>query len=301
MAAVTAPSVYRLLDTERLHPAIRDLDLKSSKALVGLINREDRRVAAAVGRQSTRIARAVDLLVSALRKGRRVVFVGAGSSGRLGVLESAECPPTFNTPPGLIRAVIAGGPRAVFEAREGVEDDEGQGARRLGRQARAGDAVVGIAASGVTPFVRGALRRARAMGCRTVLVTCNRRGVTAPADIVIDPQVGPEVIAGSTRLKSGTAAKLVLNTLTTAAMIRLGKVHDRWMVDLKPVSRKLRLRAIRIISELGGVGAARAELLLERCGREVKTAVLSARCDLSPAQARARLKAAGTLRKAMAR
>ena len=298
--------IYGLLPTEQPNPRTRDIDRASTLTVVLKINREDARVAAAVGREAGRIARAAGLVADALRRGRRVFLFGAGTSGRLGVLEAAECPPTFGTEPGLIQAVMAGGRSSVFRSREGAEDDLADGERQARKRLKRGDVVVGVAASGVTPFVRGALRAARRLNCPTILVTSNERPPMPEAQVVISPRVGPEVIAGSTRMKSGTAAKLVLNTLTTAAMIRLGKVYDHWMVDLKPTSRKLRLRAVRIVCDLGRVGPARAAALFDESGGNVKTAVLAARlagptAGRAAAARRALAACGGSLRKALAR
>src|SRR5437899_9717612 len=224
---------YARLATERANPKSRALDLLRPREIAALMNREDRRAVRAVGRVRAEIATAVNLIVAALRAGGRLFFVGAGTSGRLGVLEAAECPPTFGTPRRLVQAIMAGGRGAVFRSREGAEDDARAAARAVGARVRPGDVVVGVSASGVTPFVRAALAAARRRGARTVLVACNpttTRG--APADVIIAPAPGPEVLAGSTRLKAGTATKLVLNTLTTAAMARLGKVYGNRMVDL---------------------------------------------------------------------
>jgi N-acetylmuramic acid 6-phosphate etherase len=299
MSRRLGPGAYARLPTERPNPRTRHIDLMSSLELVRAINFEDARVAAAVARQAKALARGVDLLAGSLEEGGSVLLVGAGTSGRLAVLEAAECPPTFNTPPRRIRAVMAGGRSCVFRSREGAEDDAVAGARAMKGLGK-GDAVVGIAASGVTPFVRAALAAARRQGCRTILVTSNGRPPGDPAELVIAPAVGPEVVAGSTRMKSGTAAKLVLNSLTTGAMIRLGKVYDNWMVDLKPVSRKLRLRGERIIADLGGVGAGRARVLLRRAGGSVKVAVLMARRAFPSDQARRALsRHRGSLRRAL--
>jgi len=295
-----SPRVYRLLPTEQPNPASRDLDVESADELVRLINSEDAKVPRAVARERRRIVRAVGILAGVLKAGGRVVCVGAGTSGRLAVMEAAECPPTFGTPPGRVRAVMAGGRSSVFRAREGAEDDAKDGARQAAKAARRGDIVIGIAASGITPFVRGALREGRRLGCRTILVTSNFSAKLPEAEIVIAPQVGPEVLSGSTRMKSGTAAKLVLNTLTTAAMIRVGKAYRNWMVDLRPTSHKLRQRGIRIVSELGRVAPARARRLFGEAGGSVKTAVVMARLEVGRAEARARLKAAdGWLRRAL--
>jgi N-acetylmuramic acid 6-phosphate etherase len=297
--ALLSPRVYARLPTEQPNPRTRDIDRRSTRDVVRLIAAEDARVPAAVAKVGREVARGVDALAAALSGGGRALILGAGTSGRLAVLEAAECPPTFNTPPGLIRAVIAGGRRSVFRAKEGAEDDPALG-RRAAAAARRGDVVIGVAASGVTPFVRAALAEARRRGAVTVLVTSNGRPQGVRADIVIAPDVGPEVVTGSTRLKSGTAAKLVLNALTTGAMIRIGKVYDHWMVDLKPTSRKLRLRGERIVVELGGAAPARARALLRAAAGSVKTAVVMARRGGDAAAARARLSAAGgVLRRAL--
>jgi N-acetylmuramic acid 6-phosphate etherase len=299
VARALRPSFYARLPTERPNPRARHIDLKSTLEIVCLINREDAGVARAVGLEAYPIARAAKLLARCLSAGGRVLFVGAGTSGRLGVLEAAECPPTFNTSPRQIKAAMAGGRASVFRSKEGAEDSVPAGARAVAAM-RQGDLVIGVAASGVTPFVHAALRVARGRGCRTVLVTSNARPLGNPAEITISPRVGPEVIAGSTRMKSATAAKMILNTLTTAAMIRLGKVYDRWMVDLKPSSRKLRLRALRIICDLGRVSPARAQVLFKAAGGSVKLAVLMARAGLDVREARWRLdEAKGSLRRAL--
>jgi N-acetylmuramic acid 6-phosphate etherase len=297
--ALLSPRVYARLPTEQPNPRTRGIDRRSTLDVVRLINEEDRRVALAVGRVARELARGVDAVAAALAGGGCVLFLGAGTSGRLAVLEAAECPPTFNTTRRQIRAAIAGGRRSVFRAKEGAEDDPALG-RKAASAVRRGDAVVGIAASGVTPFVNAALSEARRRGAATLLVTSNGRPRGSAADIVIAPDVGPEVVTGSTRLKSGTAAKLVLNALTTGAMIRIGKVHDHWMVDLKPTSRKLRLRGERITADLGRVSPARARALFRAAGGSVKTAVVMARRRVAAAEARAALaRAGGVLRRAL--
>jgi len=294
-----SPSVYARLPTERPNPRTRHIDRRSPLGIAQAINREDALVAAAVGRQSRSIARGMELLAGCLHRRGSVLFIGAGTSGRLAVLEAAECPPTYGTTSREIRAVMAGGKSSVFRSKEGAEDDPKAGAKAvcaLGRN----DAVVGIAASGVTPFVRAALKAARRRGCRTILVTSNGRPPANPAELTIAPDVGPEVVAGSTRMKSGTAAKLVLNTLTTGTMILLGKVYDRWMVDLKPTSHKLKLRGERIIAELGRTTPARARSLFKSSGWSVKTAVVMARKNMTAPQARKLLACRdGSLRKAL--
>lgn len=291
--------VYARLPTERPNPATRHIDRRDALSIVKLINSEDHRVAVAVGRQARSIAKAAELIAQSLRAGGRVRLVGAGTSGRLGVLEAAECPPTFGTSPREVSAVMAGGKSSVFKSKEGAEDDPVAG-RRAVADLKEGDVVVGIAASGITAFARAALLEGRRRGCGTVLITSNKRTPENPAAITIAPDVGPEVIAGSTRLKSGTAAKLVLNTLTTTAMIRLGKVYDHWMVDLKPSSHKLRLRSVRIVCDLGRVVPARAEALLKQAGGSVKLAVVMARRRVSAADAKKLVEAAGgSLREAL--
>ncbi|MBI3551929.1 MAG: N-acetylmuramic acid 6-phosphate etherase [Elusimicrobia bacterium] len=292
-------SLYARLPTEKPNPATRHIDRRSTLEIVRLINRQDALVAPAVGAKAKAIADAADLIARSLGAGGRLVIVGAGTSGRLGVLEAAECPPTFGTPPSLITAVMAGGRSAVFRSKEGAEDDPAAGARAVGRLKK-GDVVIGVAASGITAFVRAALVRASRLGCATVLITSNQKPAGAPALITLAPSVGPEVIAGSTRLKSATAAKMVLNTLTVAAMIRLGKVYDHWMVDLKATNRKLRLRSERIVCDLGRVSPARARSLLKSAGGSVKLAVLMARRGLSAGDAKALLrKKGGSLREAL--
>ena len=291
---------FRLLPTEQPNPASRGLDRRPLKDLVAVICREDAVVPRAVAAEARHIAKAAELAAAALAGGGRVVFVGAGTSGRLGVLEAAEIPPTFGTSPSAVKAIMAGGRPAVFRSKEGAEDDAKEGARRVRQEARKGDLVVGIAASGVTPFVRGALAQARKLGCRTAFITANTRALVGAADVVIAPRTGPEVLAGSTRLKSGTAAKLVLNAMTTAAMSRLNKVYDNWMVDLKPTNKKLVARAVRVIAHLGGVGPREAERLFAASGRHVKTAVTMARGGLDRRAARRRLAAkGGSLRRAL--
>lgn len=238
---------YAQLPTEQINPRSRTLDRFSTTQLLRLMNREDAGVPRAVGRTIPQISRAASLIVARLRAGGRLIFLGAGTSGRLGVMEAAECPPTFNTPPTMVQAIIAGGRSAVFRSREGAEDDRRLVRREIRRRVRPGDVVVGITASGVTPFVEAGLRQSRRLGCSTVLVTCHPNSrLRGTADIVIAPRTGPELIAGSTRLKAGTATKLILNMLTVAAMVRLGKVSGNLMVNVRPTSRKLRARAVRI-------------------------------------------------------
>ena len=267
------------------------------------MNREDRRAVVAVGRVQSEIAAAVDMIVTALRDGGRLVFVGAGTSGRLGVLEAAECPPTFGTPRRLVQAIIAGGRGAVFRSREGAEDDVGAARRAVRARVRRGDVVVGISASGVTPFVSAALTAARRRGAKTVRVACNAEGAFRPprtTHIRVVPATGAEVLAGSTRLKAGTATKLVLNTLTTASMTGLGRVYGNRMVDLQPRSAKLRERALRLVVDLAGVSRTRARAALKASRGRVRVAIVMARSGLDAAEAsRALGDAGGSLRVAL--
>jgi N-acetylmuramic acid 6-phosphate etherase len=264
------------LTTERPNPRSRDIDARSTLEIVDVINAEDRRVAPAVGRQRGRIAAAVEIIVEAFRRGGRLLYVGAGTSGRLGVLDAAECPPTFGTPRSMVQGVIAGGRRALVRSVEGAEDRSAAGAAAMdGKRVGERDVVVGIAACGLTPFVRGAVRRARALGARTIFITCApeaRRD--AQADVIINPVVGPEVITGSTRMKAGTATKLVLNALTTAAMIRLGKVYGNLMADLRATNDKLRDRSERIVMAVTGLSRSSARRLLVRAGGRTKVAIV---------------------------
>jgi len=293
---------YERLATEQANRASRALDRLTPLRIALLMNREDRRAVLAVARVRRQIAAAVETIVAALRRRGRLFFVGAGTSGRLGVLEAAECPPTFGTPRRLVQAIIAGGRAAVFRSREGAEDDTRAAARAVGTRVRPGDVVVGVSASGVTPFVRAALATARRRGARTVLVACNPPPRGARADVVIAPAPGPEVLAGSTRLKAGTATKLVLNTLTTATMARLGKVYGNRMVDLQPRSAKLRERAVRLIAEIAGVRLPLARRALAESDGSVRVAIVIARYGLSRRRAARVLRdAGGSLRGALQR
>jgi len=278
---------YARLPTEQPNPKSRHLDRLSTARILRLMNREDASVPRAVARIIPHITRAASLIVKALRGGGRLFFLGAGTSGRLGVIEAAECPPTFNTPPTMIQAIIAGGRRAVFRSREGAEDNRRSARYEVMRRVRSKDVVVGIAASGVTPFVEAGLRAAKRRGANTVLLTCNQKPrVRSWVDIVIAPQVGPELIAGSTRLKAGTATKLILNMLTVATMVRLGKVYGNLMVDVRPTSKKLKARAARIVQTLGGVSHQEAIRLLRRAQGQVKPAIVMAALNIEAGTAR---------------
>jgi N-acetylmuramic acid 6-phosphate etherase len=262
-----------------------------------VMNRGDHRAVEAVARVAPAIGRAAEMIARAFSQRGRLIFVGAGTSGRLGVLEAAECPPTFGTSPTQVQAVIAGGRRAVFRSVEGAEDDGTDGARQVRRRAHAGDVVVGIAASGVTPFVRAALAEAQRQRVGTILITCNPRVPRGVARVVVALAVGPEALAGSTRLRGGTATKLTLNTLTTAAFARLGKIYGNRMIDLRPRSAKLDARARRLVREIGRVRDREAARLLRAAGGSAKLAIVMARLEIGPRQARQRLRsAAGSLR-----
>ena len=240
------------------------------------MNAEDSLVAEAVGKVSHEVARAVDLIVDRFHRSGRLFYIGAGTSGRLGVLDAAECPPTFGTDPSLVQGLIAGGREALVRSQEGAEDRHEDGAAELDRnQVNDNDIVVGIAASGVTPYVTGALEHARALGAATIFLTCNPQAASrVEVDVVIAPVVGPEAITGSTRLKAGTATKLVLNTLSTASMIRLGKVYENLMVDLTPSCDKLHDRSRRILTDITGVDPGDVSDLLDRAGGDLKTAIV---------------------------
>lgn len=278
--------------TERRNPRTAHMDTASPLELVDLIMAEDAGVPGAVAEAREEIARAIELVEAAFRAGGRLVYVGAGTSGRLGVLDAAECPPTFGTPPELVIGVIAGGYPALLEAVEGAEDDPARGsgemdAHKVGPQ----DVVVGIAASGTTPFVRGALVRAQALSARTVFLTCSDppQDLLGRCDVTIFIRTGPEVVTGSTRMKAGTATKLALNMLTTGAMVRLGKTYGNLMVDLKATNKKLIDRGERIVMEVAGVNRASARTSLEGAGGKVRTAIVMAAKGCSREEAEALL------------
>lgn len=293
------------LPTEQSNPASLSIDTASVREILELINAEDARIPAAVHAELPAIEQAVESIVAAFRNGGRLIYAGAGTSGRLGILDASECPPTFGTPPSMVQGIIAGGREAVFQAQEGAEDKPERGAEDIQQLGvTANDVVCGIAASGRTPYVVGALREARQRGAGTVLVTTNSReqlqqlGVVA--DILICPNVGPEVVTGSTRMKSGTAQKLVLNMLTTAAMIRLGKTYGNVMIDLQMTNNKLRERARRVVMDIAGVEYEKASLALEEAGNHVKTALLMLLGHMTKEEAHTRLDAAeGFVRKAL--
>ncbi len=292
-AATVAGSRWQALPTEARHPDSGDLDQLPGEQIVRLLLDEDRRGLEAARRLGVEVARAAAWLTDTYTGGGTVLLAGAGTSGRLGVVEAAECPPTFGTDPARIRAVIAGGPEAVFAAHEGAEDRDDEG-RRAAAGLGAGDLLVGISASSVTPFVSGALGAARSQGARTVLLTCAAAATVGPAaDLVLALDTGPEILTGSTRLKAGSATKAVLNAMTTAAMVGAGKVFENLMVDLRPGSEKLGDRALRIVQAAGRVTRERAVELHREAGGDIKTAIVMARRGVGAREARQRLAEAG--------
>jgi N-acetylmuramic acid 6-phosphate etherase len=262
--------------TEQRNPGSLDIDRRSTLEMLQIMNEEDSKVAPAVREVLPAIARAVDVITARFQRGGRLIYVGAGTSGRLGVLDAVECVPTFSTPPSMVQGLIAGGDRAFVRAVEGAEDQADGGRRDLAAiNLTADDTVVGIAASGRTPYVIGALDYAREVGAATIAITCNSpAAVLDAAEIAIPVLVGPEIITGSTRLKAGTAQKLVLNMLSTASMIRLGKVYGNLMVDVQITNQKLAERARRIVSEVTGVSTEAAGKLLDQTGGQVKPAIV---------------------------
>jgi N-acetylmuramic acid 6-phosphate etherase len=288
--------------TEQRNPRTADIDTVGTEEMLRLINTEDAGVPAAVATQLPAIARAVDGIVARMRDGGRLIYIGAGTSGRLGVLDASECPPTFNTPPELVVGLIAGGDHALRHAIEAVEDQPEAGADALKAiDVTANDTVVGIAASGRTPFVLGAITHANEVGALTVGI-CNSDGaqLSELVEISIPVVTGPEVVTGSTRLKAGTAQKLVLNMLSTGVMIRLGKTYGNLMVDVQPTNEKLRARAIRIVREATGVTDDEASNALRGASNEVKTAIVAVLLGIAPDEARQRLTAGdGRVREAL--
>lgn len=274
----------------------------TSMQLVRLMNREDHKVAAAVGRQLHSIARAVDAIEKRMRKGGRLIYVGAGSSGRIGVLDASECPPTFGTPPGLVRALIAGGEKAVTQPVEGAEDRRGRAVQDLEKLGlKANDSVVGIAASGTTPYVLAAISYAKKKRVLTVGLTANRKSPLAKAaNIPITPDVGPEVLTGSTRLKAGTSQKMVLNMLSTGVMVRLGHAYENLMIDLGQTNAKLKDRAKRILQEASGKSLSAAEHALRQSNHDLRVALVMLKRRVSASEARRLLnESEGSLRYAL--
>lgn len=282
--------------TEQPNPRSARIDQLSTLEIVDLINAEDRMVAEAVAEERREIARCVEMVVSSFRRGGRLIYVGAGTSGRLGVLDASEMPPTYGTDPRMVQGVIAGGFDALIRAQEGAEDHPQDGAQAIDeREVGPTDFVLGIASSGTTPYVHGALARARERGAKTGFLLCTYppSELIDRHDVVIAPLVGPEVITGSTRMKAGTATKMVLNTITTAAMVRLGKVFGNLMVDLQVTCEKLRDRGERILMQTLDVDRPTAERLLDASDGHVKTAIVMGCLDVDRAEARRRLTEAG--------
>ena len=295
-------SKWQALPTEAINPATLGIDKLPAAEIVELMLAEDRKMIAGVQRERERIALGAEIIADGLRQGGRIIFVGAGTSGRLGVLESAEMPPTFGTDPTLVQAIIAGGRGATFRAKEGVEDNYEEGARAVTRlHPGRKDVVVGVSASGMTSFVRGALTRARKAGSKVLFVTCDpKTELQTFVDLTIALAVGPEVIAGSTRLKAGTATKMALNMLTTTAMIRIGKTYGNLMVDVRTGSEKLKDRARRIVNMVTGLEYDAADKLLAKAHWNVKAAVVMQKTGLSYLKAMSRLrKANGLIRDAI--
>ncbi|HLG28111.1 MAG TPA: N-acetylmuramic acid 6-phosphate etherase [Paenisporosarcina sp.] len=300
----------RYLSTEQRNPRSSNIDTLSIPEILRVINAEDRVPASAVEREIPHITRAVKLIVEALRKGGRLIYIGAGTSGRLGILDAAECPPTYGTDPKTIQGLIAGGKKAVFRSQEGAEDNEKNGRKDIGKlDVCKKDVVCGIAASVRTPYVVSAIKEAKKRGAKTIYITTNRRRVLQQKlfsdirkvlDVAICPNVGSEIIMGSTRMKSGTAQKMVLNMMTTATMICLGKVYENMMIDLKMNSRKLKERAKRVLMIATGVDYNTAEGVLKKANGHVKTAIVMVQAGVSVQEARHRLrKAGGFVRKAI--
>ncbi len=283
------------LATEQRNPRSENIDTATTREILEIINIEDHLVPEAVRAEISYIAKAVDIVVEAFRAGGSLIYVGAGTSGRLGILDASECPPTYGTPPELVRGIIAGGREAVFRSQEGAEDVAAHGKRDLEADGvTAADVVCGIAASRRTPYVVGAVEHARAVGCRTLFVTCNPRSeFNLDVDVAICPVVGPEVIMGSTRMKAGTAQKLVLNMITTASMVRLGKVYHNMMIDLQMTSKKLVERSKRVVMMVTGVDYEEAASVLEIADGHVKTALVMILSKVSVDEARGRLEKSG--------
>ena len=283
------------LTTEQNNPESVSIDQMDPIQIAMLMNREDLKVVAAVERVLPDIARAIEMVTERVQAGGRLIYIGAGTSGRLGVLDASECPPTFNTPPALVVGLIAGGHRALTNAIEGAEDNRQAGEEDLRWvELDAKDVVCGIATSGRTPYVLGGLAYARSLGAATLGVTCNAVSeLSEVSDVLIAPVVGPEILSGSTRLKAGTATKMVLNMISTGTMIRIGKTYGNWMVDLRATNVKLKDRSIRIVSGITGLDRERAESLLARCDGEVKTAIVSQALGVDKIEAQRRLKVAG--------
>ena len=292
-----------IISTEAMNPATADIDLVSTETVLQLINEQDSKVSQAVAAAIPEIAKVVERILEAFRTGHRLLYFGAGTSGRLAILDAAECPPTFGVSPSMVCGFIAGGQAAMTQAVEGAEDNKEAGRTDLldTANAKPGDVVVGISASGNAPYIAGVLEAARERSIFTAALTCNpEASILEWADVGMVVPVGPEVIAGSTRLKAGTAQKLVLNMLTTASMVGIGKTYGNLMVDVQPTNRKLRIRACRLVSALAHVDEQTAQSLLEQSGYQVKVAVVMAKlhCDRSSAEAEL-MKVQGKLRRVL--
>ena len=285
---------FQMLDTEQCNPATRQIDRLSTLEMVQLINQEDHRCAEAVSKVLPEIAKSVDMIEAQLRQGGRLFYAGAGTSGRLGVIDAAECPPTYGVPSDLVNGLIAGGPLALIKSVEGAEDSREMGKQDLVDRGFSGkDALVGIAASGRTPYVLGAMDYAREVGAPVMALTCcSESEMSRHADITMAPLPGPEVITGSSRMKSGTCQKMILNMLSTCVMVKLGKVYGNLMVDVQATNEKLISRAIRIVQAATGAEESKAQQTLEQCGYACKTAIVMLLLNLDAEEAEKRLQAA---------
>jgi len=296
------PTILAALLTEQINPESRDIDALPTVEMLRVMNEQDKKVPESITPELPNIARAVDAIVAAMREGGRLFYIGAGTSGRLGVLDASECPPTFSVPANLVQGIIAGGEAALSRATEATEDDPATGERDLlDRGFTAGDVLCGIAASGRTPYVLGAIAEANRMGAVTIGISCTPDSeLAAMAKIAISPLSGPEIIAGSTRMKAGTATKLVLNMLTTGSFIRLGYVYGNLMVNVQPKNSKLVDRARRIVAAAAGISTEDAAQAFDAAGRDVKTAIVMLRSGASREEAQERLRAAsGRIREAL--
>src|SRR6188768_977839 len=290
-------SKWQSLPTEQINPASLAIDKAPVRDIIDLVLNEDEKVVAAVQKEKEKIAHGIEIITQSLRKGGRVIFIGAGTSGRLGVVEAAEMPPTFGTSPRIVQGIMAGGQSAVFQAKEGVEDNYEEGGRSIARLRLSNrDVVIGVSASGITPFVRGGLTRARKAGAKIIFVTCwPGSELQNFVDLIIAPAVGPEIIAGSTRLKAGTATKMVLNMLTTVSMIKWGKTYGNLMVDVQTGSEKLKDRARRIIVGVTGLTYDEADALLKRSKWNVKAAIVMQKTGSTLPQSMKRLRQADNM------
>lgn len=290
------------LQTEGRNPETMELDKMSALELVQAMNREDKRAVQSVGQELSKVAELVDWAGETLKKGGRILYLGAGTSGRLGLLDAAECPPTFGVSPDTVVGLIAGGEMAFVRAVEGAEDDMELSKTELKKAGlRENDLVIGLAASGRTPYVIGGLRFARRLGCKTAAISCTAGAeMSAEADLAIEVQTGPEVLTGSTRLKAGTAQKLILNMISTGAMVQAGKVYENLMVDMCPTNEKLKARAIRMVDMAAGCGEERARQALLKAGGDIKTAIVMVLAAVDCREAKERLrKSEGNVRKAV--